>query len=238
MKKLILAAALLAASSTLSFGAACGAAGAQYLSQLIGGSCTVGTLTFSNFSNFSQTGTLGFNPLGTNQTSRITVTNNGTTGIQFAYVTSDLGSTGFDLTASANQSIAIAFEFDITSAAGPISSYFGQGTFADNKPGSFQFNKDSSTPLGAFIGTATIADGGANYASPTFLQSSAVTVNLSTFHVRDTVNLQGGGGAGTGFATNRNFSNVTQLLPEPMSMGLMGLGLLALGVIGRRVKKS
>ena len=130
--------------------------------------------------------------------------------------------------AGAQQSAFDLF-YTATSRVGPFSSVSNQQNSSRTGQGSNQITKD--------ICTATCPPFGGNYltsivttdATP-FGSVGIPAQNILFIHE----NVQQAASSGT--ATLTSFSN-TLGTPEPMSMGLMGFGLLAVGFFGRRFKK-
>lgn len=223
MKKFLLPLLLLVAANC-AFGALC----TTYtdLNQLIGaGSCTVSSLTFSNF-----TYTPGGNtpPSGAGQIGVAFTPAGAITQIDF--------NPAFSVTSGQNSDVKIGYT--VSGGIAQIILGFSAESHTNGEVNSvtenYWVNCNSSTPgisCGPSSGTLIISTSNTTFASVNLPANKSVTVTKDI--LADATGVSGISGE-VGHISGVVNGLVT---PEPMTLGLMGFGLLAVGVFGRRVKK-
>jgi len=213
MKKILVLLAMGSTFSAASFGAACVV---ETLDLFFTPSCEIGTLSFSNFAGFNAS------PAGTT----------GLTANQIQ-VTPSLGPTGPVLTFAPTVSFSVNltgtsnafnFQYDVSNGlSSPLYVSLGLNG-STNGLGSASGTKDIN------LGLSSVFNNGG---SGVFTGMGApIFVPGASFTVKDGVSIQ----SQSGTASITSFSN-TFAVPEPMTLSLMGIGLLAVGVLGRRFKK-
>ena len=234
MKKLFCLVTLLLAFSVASFGATCGIDTlANYLLNYgpSGTSCTIGDLTFSNF-----TATLTVNGLPTTITNATGValypTDPATTPvIGFNYnlsgsIFSPSGSNFADLNVVYTQTASGAsiLGVNLSNVAAGVTGG-GSVTITDSWVcgSNCQGSSNSGSLFYQNVGNVVTTSGTGTFTSPT-----------SSVILTKDINVQGGGDGG-----NSHVSGLTNgvVVPEPMTMSLLGVGLLGLGFFGRRLRK-
>jgi hypothetical protein len=179
-----------------------------------GGGCTVGGLTFNNFQVSAGTvGITGINNPGT-----------GGVGLNF----------NPNLTNSATLN-DIHFSFSVTGPANSISSvYLYDGaTFVT---GSASIGEEICNSLGVNMSGLCASGPGtalANLNANGGQQASAIFAAQTTVYVWKDINI---GGDAHLSSFDQNFG--TSAVPEPATFSMLGLGLVGLGVMGRRLRKN
>ena len=172
----------------------------------LSGTCSVGALTFSNFSIFA-----GSTPVSITGFAASVFVTTGLNGLAFSYNNLGNSTMGFD---------DIQFKFQET-PSGLISDIFLSGGSSQNTTESIcstAFNTSESCPGGTVLGTGSAGTGVTVHIA---IASNPNGSNSIDYFLKD---ITGGSGVGQ------------NLTPEPLSLSMVGIGLLGLGALARRRK--
>ncbi|MCU1335942.1 MAG: hypothetical protein JWO19_1523 [Bryobacterales bacterium] len=190
-------------------------------STYLGGSCMIDGLTFSNFTFGTSSGGGASSIAASGVT--VKVINGPEFGFEF--------DTGMSVSAGQFQDILISFV-----VTGPISdlhasfngSFTGTGSTSDTE--TFCKNGTTLPPLSGCLqanqGQYTLTNPPFNLAPPPLVFSPTLT----SIAISKDINVTGGNGTATISQITDTFSTV----PEPMTLSMMGIGLLGLGLMRRR----
>ena len=241
MKKILLAAAILAVASLNSFGAACSN---TTLNLLVGVSCTVGNVNQWTLSNFGILGTPTLTNYGAALTAsdlQVTFANLGTNGFSVSYSDAANGLNFFNVSNPAGSASDQAAEWRnqirVDGTAGALSSIVeinqsAQGFYGD---ASLTIIKRAHDGAGVFTQAAAVCQG---CGAPTS-SASIFGVFGNALYANDVINFNALGGtalnSGLTSYTNSFYAAAPQGgIPEPMTFVLMGAGLVGIAVLRRR----
>jgi len=227
MKKLLLALLLLVVAANVGFGASlCTSFGT--LSGLIGtgaAGCDYNGINFNNFGLFA----------GGTQAAQVQAT---AIGVAFNSVGSVI-----DLSFNPGWDVSVGQSFDariVYTVNAPVLAlglgYTGFTVFQNGGTTTVSENywvnctSFNAIGCGGPTGSLGITSGGPTFASVNLGQNSSITVSKDI--LADATNVQG-----SGIAVHLSGVDNLVTIPEPLTLGLMGFGLLGVGIFGRRAKK-
>jgi hypothetical protein len=219
MRRLVCAALMIAAASSMSYGAVlCSSLIGQDVSAAnSSGGCTVGNLLFNNFS-YSLAGGSGLSSSQIEISGVFTGGPAGTSGLNF--------NPNLDPNTSGVTDLHFAFSVTGPSSSIVLAFLFNGGTantsIQERVCDSLGVSL-SGLCTGSQIGSDMVAGGGQT--------SSTSFAGQTTIWIWKDINAPSN--------TNYHLSSFDQgfAIPEPMTLSLMGFGLLGIGLIGRRVRK-
>jgi len=223
--------------ATIASAAAC-VTGTYTSYEALGGGCSIGNATFSNFSSLSFVNSSGVPVLSPDQ---IIVTPSGTASdasLEFFYVNGNGAATPVTVN-QIGQIFSFGFSFQILVSPGSLNGIEMDSNFANTSPGSASATKTAQLVGGGPTYTSTVSDGGISNSLGNYTGSLIPVAGSGAFRITDTTSLQ----AQTGSATQSGFTNSfalgagTASTPEVRSSILMGSGLVLLSVFANVARR-